>query len=997
MRCVIVVPTYNEAATVGGLLDAVAAVKVETPQTLISVLVVDDNSPDGTGDIVRAHPGFDRWVHLLSRDSKEGLGAAYRAGFAAALRDGYDVVIQMDADGSHPTQAIPAMLDLLATNDVAVGSRYVPGGQTVNWPVRRRALSWAANAYARTLLLLRTRDTTSGFRAWNAAAIRAAGVLETTTSGYGFQVENTWNCERRGLRVAESLQEESRGGSRSGAARRRASIRRIDARRGAGGPLARGPAGRHRPSMSTSGTASRVSSARGRNGRGPTGVRSDRRAKLRFLLSWGAGAALALAILPRAVDVSWHAVLPALGSVRWRAALALSGVWFLGLFVHSFVLTAAAPSLTHRRALTLNLTGSAVANVVPLGGAAGVELNRRMMRAWGIDGPAFTGYTLLTNLWDVASKLLLPVIAAVALARAGEHVSRQGQTASVMAGAGFVVLAAAAAAILISPRGALFVGRVLEPAARRAMRIVGKDEEPELGEALLDLRDQCAGLVARGWLQMSAGIAGYIALQGLLLGMCLHLTGGGNTWPEVLAGFAVERALTIVPITPGGVGVADLGLVSVLLALGGDPVSVTGAAVLYRAFIFAVEIPVGGGALGVWLLSQHRLAAHKPERQQPHVPPHRIAQVTDVFLPRLGGIETHVDDLAHHQRAVGLDVDVLTPSRSDVAGPVWVRRISAKQARRAVIQYDLVHVHVSMFSPYAIGVAHAAVNAGIPVLITVHSMWSGAGGVLRVTSLAGLRRWPVAWSAVSSAAAETFSRSLGGVTVSVLPNAVDVTDWCPRHDRPAARSSASEPVTIISVMRLMPRKRPLQLVKMFEEVRELTSGDDVRLVVVGDGPLRHRIERYVKRRGLGEHVHITGRLTRPQVREHLDAASLYVAPAPKESFGIAALEARCVGLPVVANRRSGVREFVRDRVDGLLVDGDAAMKVSLADLVRDEALRTQITSHNQVVRPPFDWVDALGRTNELYEVAAARVAARRPEHGTVSAAAAAGRLQAIEA
>jgi glycosyltransferase involved in cell wall biosynthesis len=204
-------------------------------------------------------------------------------------------------------------------------------------------------------------------------------------------------------------------------------------------------------------------------------------------------------------------------------------------------------------------------------------------------------------------------------------------------------------------------------------------------------------------------------------------------------------------------------------------------------------------------------------------------------------------------------------------------------------------------------------------------------------------------------------------------------------------------VTIISVMRLMPRKRPLQLVKMFEEVRELTSGDDVRLVVVGDGPLRHRIERYVKRRGLGEHVHITGRLTRPQVREHLDAASLYVAPAPKESFGIAALEARCVGLPVVANRRSGVREFVRDRVDGLLVDGDAAMKVSLADLVRDEALRTQITSHNQVVRPPFDWVDALGRTNELYEVAAARVAARRPEHGTVSAAAAAGRLQAIEA
>lgn len=204
MRCVIVVPTYNEATTVAALLDAVAAVKAEAPQTVIDVLVVDDGSPDGTGDIVRSHPDFGRWVQLLSRDFKEGLGAAYRAGFAAALRDGYDVVVQMDADGSHPAQAIPALLDLLATNDIAVGSRYVPGGRTVNWPLRRRALSWAANAYARTLLLLRTRDTTSGFRAWNATAILAAGVLETTTSGYGFQVENTWSCERRGLRVAES-------------------------------------------------------------------------------------------------------------------------------------------------------------------------------------------------------------------------------------------------------------------------------------------------------------------------------------------------------------------------------------------------------------------------------------------------------------------------------------------------------------------------------------------------------------------------------------------------------------------------------------------------------------------------------------------------------------------------------------------------------------------------------------------------------------------------
>ena len=182
--------------------------------------------------------------------------------------------------------------------------------------------------------------------------------------------------------------------------------------------------------------------------------RADLWSRLRFLASWAAAVGLLVAVLPRVVDVTWHGVLPVLGSVPWRSALVLAGLWLLGLYVHSFVLTAAAPSLTHRRALTLNLTGSAVSNVVPLGGAAGVELNRRMMRAWGIDGRAFTGFTFLTNLWDVGSKLLLPVVAAVALARAGEHVAPQLQTVTLAAGVGFVVVAVGAGVVLLSPRGA---------------------------------------------------------------------------------------------------------------------------------------------------------------------------------------------------------------------------------------------------------------------------------------------------------------------------------------------------------------------------------------------------------------------------------------------------------------------------------------------------------------------------------------------------------------
>jgi dolichol-phosphate mannosyltransferase len=203
MRAVIVVPTYNEAGTILSLLDAVERHRSTSPEVTMDLLVVDDDSPDGTGDLVRRHPGCGTWVHLLTRTSKDGLGAAYRAGFAAAVDAGYDVVVQMDADGSHPADQVGPMIALLDAHDVVVGSRYVPGGATRNWPARRRALSWAANAYARTVLGLRTRDATSGFRAWRTEALLAAGTLATASNGYGFQVENTWQAERRGLRLVE--------------------------------------------------------------------------------------------------------------------------------------------------------------------------------------------------------------------------------------------------------------------------------------------------------------------------------------------------------------------------------------------------------------------------------------------------------------------------------------------------------------------------------------------------------------------------------------------------------------------------------------------------------------------------------------------------------------------------------------------------------------------------------------------------------------------------
>jgi dolichol-phosphate mannosyltransferase len=148
------------------------------------------------------HPGTGR-VFLLSRTSKDGLGAAYRAGFAWALGAGYDAIVQMDADLSHPPDRVPALLEALRTADVAVGSRYVAGGAVSNWSWSRRLISWAGNVYVRLVLGLPVHDTTAGFKAFRRHALEDIGAVHSASNGYCFQIENTWRAVRLGLSVAE--------------------------------------------------------------------------------------------------------------------------------------------------------------------------------------------------------------------------------------------------------------------------------------------------------------------------------------------------------------------------------------------------------------------------------------------------------------------------------------------------------------------------------------------------------------------------------------------------------------------------------------------------------------------------------------------------------------------------------------------------------------------------------------------------------------------------
>ena len=199
MRALVVIPTYDERENIPLVLDAVLAASDA------DVLVVDDGSPDGTAGVVRADPRFGRRVHLLERAGKSGLGAAYRAGFRWALEPerGYDRVVQMDADLSHPPQVVPRLLDALDHVDVAVGSRYTHGGGVQDWPWSRRAISWAGNLYVRLVLGLPVRDATAGFKAFRAEALRAIDVLDSRSDGYSFQIENTWRAARLGLTIAE--------------------------------------------------------------------------------------------------------------------------------------------------------------------------------------------------------------------------------------------------------------------------------------------------------------------------------------------------------------------------------------------------------------------------------------------------------------------------------------------------------------------------------------------------------------------------------------------------------------------------------------------------------------------------------------------------------------------------------------------------------------------------------------------------------------------------
>ncbi len=353
----------------------------------------------------------------------------------------------------------------------------------------------------------------------------------------------------------------------------------------------------------------------------------------------------------------------------------------------------------------------------------------------------------------------------------------------------------------------------------------------------------------------------------------------------------------------------------------------------------------------------------------------RILHVCDSYLPQVGGIELHVDDLAERQRAAGDDVSVVTLTPSvDATGADVVRlpRVGPFLGAGArdllaglVTGTDLVHAHASLVSPLVWAALEQADRHGVASVMTMHSMLPTGRYAQALRPL--LPRIPVGTvlTAVSTAAAHNLGH-LVGREVAVLPNGIEPGDW-----RPLPGQLPDRPLTLVSTMRTTRRKRPLPLLDILRSVRRAVQ-EQIALhgVLIGAGPLDRAVRRELETSDLGRWVEQTGQLGRAEILRVLSGAHLYLAPARLESFGIAALEARCAGLPVIGMARSGLSDFIDDGAAGFLVGSDEQMAERAARLLTDQDRLAAMRSHNLQHPPSTTWAVVLELHRQMYEHAA---------------------------
>ncbi len=329
------------------------------------------------------------------------------------------------------------------------------------------------------------------------------------------------------------------------------------------------------------------------------------------VVSLGLAAALVL-YLPEIVHtltgatVSWTEIGHQFGGLGWQMIALMTVLWLASLWAYTFVMTSALPGLTHMQALTLNAAGSAVSNLLPFGGAAGVALTFGMTRGWGFANRPIVVYTLVTGIWNSLFRFILPAVGIVCLLMAGKATNPTVAKAGWVGAVSILVLVAVVATALYWDRAAAVLGRVLDGLVRLAPRRF-RPAEHSASAAIERLRRDTADIIHSRWAGLSLGMVAFLVLQCLIMAACLVATDSYPGPAETVAVFALSRVLTSALVTPSGAGIMEGGVATLLIGAFGQPAGgATAAAVLFGFWTYTIEIPWGGLALGGWALLRRR-------------------------------------------------------------------------------------------------------------------------------------------------------------------------------------------------------------------------------------------------------------------------------------------------------------------------------------------------------------------------------------------------------
>jgi uncharacterized membrane protein YbhN (UPF0104 family) len=344
------------------------------------------------------------------------------------------------------------------------------------------------------------------------------------------------------------------------------------------------------------------------------------------LLVWG---------LPKVAGVGWTEIVEPLRGLHPGALALLAALQFTALLAITFTITGALPGLSHTKALIVNLAGSLVANTLPFGGAVAIGATYAMCRSWGFSRGAIGISIVLGGVFATAGKVVLTLLGLAALVLQGGHVSPALRNAALFGVLTLVAVLVVFVIVMVSSRAAHLVGGWIQGIAQGFLRVIRRPRELGWDAAIARLRDQTRGVMRTGWLSMTLGSLGYLAIYFLLFCVCFRLTGLVTGVGTLLAAFALGRLLTSVGVTPGGIGLVEAGSVALLVAMGADPAQAASGILLFTIFTHILEIPLGVVAWLVWLWGR------KPGIEHDDAPGHSVAEMLDdaasISVPAPGG------------------------------------------------------------------------------------------------------------------------------------------------------------------------------------------------------------------------------------------------------------------------------------------------------------------------------------------------------------------------